>query len=82
MKSNYDGKILPSISSSEDVIPDAWLRPDIVFDVRYNDDIPPAAMTFRSQQDELDAVTKVTSALCKWQKLKYEESIPTPGDEC
>ena len=81
MKSNYDVKNLPSISSSEDVIPDAWLRPDIVFDVRYNDDIPPA-MTFRSQQDELDAVTKVTSALCKWQKLKYEESIPTPGDEC
>src|SRR5277367_2894746 len=76
MKSNYDAKNLPSISSSEDVIPDAWLRPDIVFDVRYNDDVARAAMTFRSQQDELDAITKVTSALCKWQKLKYEESIP------
>lgn len=75
MKSNYDAKHLPSISSSEDVIPDAWLRPDIVFDVRYNDDMTRDEMRFRSQSDELEAVTKVTYALCKWQKLKYEESI-------
>ena len=75
MKSNFDAKNLPSIASSEDVIPDAWLRADIVFDVRYNDDVMRDAMRFRTQQEELDAVTKVTAALCKWQKLNYQESI-------
>ena len=75
MKSNYDAKQLPSISSSEDVIPDAWLRADIVFDVRYDDDLTRDSMKFRSEADEISAVTKVTFALCKWQKLKYEESI-------
>lgn len=73
MKSNFDAKQMPAIESSEDVIPDAWLRPDIIFDVQY-DDLSRDAMKFRKESDELNAISKVTSALCKWQKLKYEES--------
>jgi hypothetical protein len=72
-KSNFDAKETPTIESSKDVIPDAWLRPDIVFDVQY-DNVSREGMKFRTQSNELDAISKVTSALCKWQKLKYEES--------
>lgn len=74
MKTNFDAKRLPAIESSKDVIPEAWLHVDIIFDVLYNDDISPHAMKFRKQSDELAALSKVTSALCKWQTLKYEES--------
>lgn len=75
MKSKFDSKRLSAIQSPQDVIPDAWLRPDIIFDVEY-DELSRDQMKFRKQSDELDAISKVTSALCKWQKLKYEESKP------
>ena len=64
----------PPFESSKDVIPEAWLHADIIFDVVYDNDISRHAMKFRKQSDELAALSKVTSALCKWQKLKYEES--------
>jgi chromodomain-helicase-DNA-binding protein 4 len=73
MKSKFDSRRLPAIQSPQDVIPDAWLRPDIIFDVQY-DELSRDQMEFRKQSDELDAISKATSALCKWQKLKYEES--------
>jgi hypothetical protein len=76
MKSNFDAKKMAEIESSEDVIPEAWLRADIIFDVLYEDDRSREAMRFKSETAELDALPKVTEALCKWQKLKYEESIP------
>jgi hypothetical protein len=74
MKSNFDAKQLPAIESSKDVIPEAWLHADIIFDVVYGNDISRGAMKFRKQSDELAALSKVTSALCKWQQLTYEES--------
>ena len=74
MKSNFDAKQIPSIESSKDVIPEAWLHVDIIFDVVYGNNISRSGMRFRNQSDELRALSKITSALCKWQKLKYEES--------
>lgn len=75
MKSNFDKQKPPSINSPEDVIQEAWLRVDIVFDVRYDDKLTRERMKFRSESDELEALPRVTKALCKWQKLKYEEGI-------
>ena len=75
MKSNFDGKSYDAIESSEDVILDAWLRADIVFDVVYEDDLRRERMAFRSMEEEIEAASQVTSALCKWQKLTYEECI-------
>jgi chromodomain-helicase-DNA-binding protein 4 len=74
MKNNFDAKQFPPIESSKDVIPEAWLHVDIMFDVVYDNDIPRQSMKFRRQSDELAALSRVTSALCKWQTLKYEES--------
>lgn len=75
MKNNFDNKRMPEIQSSEDVIPEAWLRADIMFDVVYEGDRSREAMRFKSETAELEALPKVTEALCKWQKLKYEECI-------
>jgi hypothetical protein len=79
MKSNFDAKNMAEIQSSEDVIPEAWLRADIIFDVMYEGDRSREAMRFKSETAELHSLPKVTEALCKWQKLKYEESI---SSEC
>lgn len=73
MKSNFDAKELLPIESSADVILEAWLRADLVFDVEYDDGLGREDMRFRSEKDELKALPRVTRALCKWQKLKYEE---------
>jgi hypothetical protein len=75
MKSNFDAKRTPEIHSSEDVIPEAWLRADIIFDVLYDGDRSRDAMKFRSEISERNALSKVTQALCRWQKLKYEECM-------
>jgi hypothetical protein len=73
MKRNFDAEQLASIKSSEDVIPDTWLRADIIFDVRYEGDLSRDQMHFRTQDEELTALSKVTEALCKFQQLRYEE---------
>jgi chromodomain-helicase-DNA-binding protein 4 len=73
MKTNFDAKCTHAINSSEDVIPEEWLRADIIFDVQYQNNVGREKMGFRSQKAELEALAKVTQALCKWQKLKYEE---------
>jgi chromodomain-helicase-DNA-binding protein 4 len=78
MKSNFDGKEYPAIVSSTDVVLDSWLRADIVFTVVYEDDIWRERKAFRSVQEEIEAISQVTSALCKWQKLTYEECMPPP----
>lgn len=75
MKANFDSKKFDAIGSPEDVILEAWLCPDIIFDVRYDDDITREQKKFRSEAAELEAISQVTSALCKWQKLQYEESM-------
>ena len=76
MKRHFDAKESAPIISSEDVIPEAWLRADIIFDVIYDDEYSRNAKKFPTQSQELEAITRVTSALCKWQQLKYEESSP------
>jgi hypothetical protein len=73
MKTNFDAKQMHAITSSEDVIPEEWLRADIIFDVRYQNDVGREKMGFRTQKAEMEALAKVTQALCKWQKLQYEE---------
>lgn len=75
MKSNFDAKQTSAIEWSKDVVPDAWLRPDIIFDVTYEDDSSREQMRFRTESTELEAISRVTWVLCKWQKLRYEESI-------
>jgi hypothetical protein len=75
MKSNFDAKRTAEIHTSEDVIPEAWLRADIIFDVVYEGDLSRNAMKFKSEIAERNALPKVTQALCRWQKLKYEESM-------
>jgi len=75
IKSNFDAKKYDAIESSADVILDAWLRADIVFDVVYEDDLQRERMAFRSMEEEMEAASQVTSALCKWQKLTYEKCI-------
>jgi chromodomain-helicase-DNA-binding protein 4 len=76
MKSNFDGKELFAIESAKDVVLDSWLHADIMFDVAYEDDKGRESMVFRSVEEETEAISQVTSALCKWQKLTYEECIP------
>jgi hypothetical protein len=79
MKSKFDAKELFAIESAKDVVLDSWLRADIVFDVAYEDDKGRESMAFRSLEEEMEAISQVTSALCKWQKLTYEEcSHPSP----
>jgi PHD/FYVE-zinc-finger like domain len=73
MKRNFDAEELRQIKAPEDVIPEKWLRADIVFDVRYEGDLTRDQMNFRTQEDELAALSKVTQALCKYQQLRYEE---------
>jgi chromodomain-helicase-DNA-binding protein 4 len=75
MKNNFDAKRTAEIHSSEDIIPEAWLRADIIFDAVYEGDRSRDAMRFKSEIGERNALSKVTQALCKWQKLKYEESM-------
>jgi len=75
MKRNFDAEERASIKAPEDVIPKAWLRADIVFDVRYEGDLSRDQMRFRSRNEELEALSKVTEALCKFQQLKYEECL-------
>ena len=75
MKKHFDAKELNAIESAEEVIIEAWLHPDIIFDVRYAGDTPRDKMKFRSEAEELEAISQVTSALCKWQKLTYEECM-------
>jgi hypothetical protein len=79
IKSNFDAKGMQSIESSKDVIPEEWLHADIIFDVRYNDDDTREKMKFRSQNSELEALSNVSRALCKWQKLNYEECTYLQG---
>jgi chromodomain-helicase-DNA-binding protein 4 len=73
MKRNFDDKRMLQIKTAEDVIAEEWLRPDIIFDVRYENDASRERMKFRSQRSEMEALPQVSQALCKWQKLKYEE---------
>jgi hypothetical protein len=73
MKRHFDAEQPASIKSSEDVIPEPWLRADIIFDVRYEGDLSRDQMHFRTQDEELTALSKVTEALCKFQQLRYEE---------
>ena len=75
MKQNFDQKELSAIESSTDVVSELWLRVDMIFDVEYEDGISRQEMKFRSHGEELKALSKVTRALCKWQQLKYEDSI-------
>lgn len=75
MKRNFDAEQRRQINAPEDVIPEKWLRADIIFDVRY-DDLTRDQMKFHSQGEELAALSKVTEALCKYQQLRYEECTP------
>jgi PHD/FYVE-zinc-finger like domain len=78
MKKNYDAKGLMPATSATEVIPEAWLRADMVLAVRYDDDVSREGMRFRGRQVEMDALPRVTSAFIKWQKLTYEE-CSSPG---
>ena len=73
MKRNFDTKKNPTVESAEEVVPEAWLHTDLIFDVRYENDMTREDMRFKSQTEELEAVTQVTWALCKWQNLDYEK---------
>jgi chromodomain-helicase-DNA-binding protein 4 len=79
MKSNFDSKEIPSIQTSTDAIPEAWLRVDLIFDVEYEGGLSRNDKKFRSHSEELKALPKVTRALCKWQQLKYEDSTYLSG---
>ncbi|KAG9244217.1 PHD/FYVE-zinc-finger like domain-containing protein [Calycina marina] len=65
--------------TSEEAIPEAFLRMEIIFDVEYEDDYEP-----QTEEDDKTNISAVEKVLVKFLGLGYEESVwespPSPGD--
>lgn len=75
-------KNLKAKFTTEDAIPEDFLRVDIVFDVRYSNSV--SNRTNKTQEIDIARVKEVKEAYVKFKGLSYEdsvwESIPDPSD--
>ncbi|KAN0080601.1 PHD/FYVE-zinc-finger like domain containing protein [Elaphomyces granulatus] len=75
-------KNLKAKLTTEDAIPEEFLRVDIVFDVRYSNIV--SSRTNRTQETDIARVKEVKEAYVKFKGLSYEdsvwESMPDPSD--
>lgn len=74
----HDGHNMPTMTT-QDAIPEDYLRIDIVLDVKFT-----SIVTTRAEEVDKARVREVDTALIKYQGLGYEESVwekvPTPED--
>jgi len=74
-----DGVNLLPKWTSEEAIPEAFLRMEIIFDVEYDDDYEP-----QTEEDDKANISAVERVLVKFLGLGYEESVweapPSPDD--
>ncbi|EMR09679.1 hypothetical protein PNEG_01867 [Pneumocystis murina B123] len=73
IKNYFDLRENISIRNIEDVIPEDYCTVEIVFDIKYKDDLYRSQKMFKNKEEEIEAIDTVNEALCKWKGLEYND---------
>ncbi|QSL67069.1 hypothetical protein MERGE_001456 [Pneumocystis wakefieldiae] len=73
IKNYFDLRENISIQNIEDVIPEDYCTIEIVFDIRYKDNLFRSQKIFKNKEEEIEAIDTVDEVLCKWKGLEYND---------
>ncbi|KAI5284713.1 hypothetical protein KEM54_001125, partial [Ascosphaera aggregata] len=81
MRKAFEKRDMDASRTTEDAIPEDYIRVDIIFDVRYGAGVRKA----KTYDDEMAQAQEVTKAFMKYKGLRYEDSVweapPSPEEK-